>query len=91
MANLDFDFDLENAEIELERAVNLLGVFREFFDNEIPDKNDSDPLGAVVFTTRIREYHSLVETAHDKIGAIRSAMETAIKDYFDKVRKEAAV
>ena len=84
MAN--FDFDLENAENELECVKDLLNIFREFFDMECPEVDEYDKkssMSAVLFAKRARHFNSLIEAAQDKVNTIHEAMRTAIDLHFE--------
>ena len=82
----EMNFDLEDAQNELETVKNLLGVFQEYFIDECP--SDGDTMGAIVFASRAPQYGSLVSAAWDKIAAMVDEMETAIKEYFSECKKE---
>lgn len=93
MAKMIFDFDLENAAIELEEVNNLLGIFNEFVGEECPEKdarNHDAVLAAVIFADRHHSFWSLIKTAQDKIIAMHNEMEAAIEKCFADKKKEAA-
>ena len=86
---VNFDFDLESAEIELLHVSNLLSVFDEFFQNEVPAMDDQE--GSIHFVRRVGNYYSLIEAAHDKIDSMRSEMEASINSYYAEAKKRKAV
>ncbi len=73
MAN--FEFDLENAEYELENVENLLSVFFGFFNEERPFGEKIDPTKAIWFTARCKTYESVINAAWDKVHKLRADME----------------
>ena len=75
---LQFNFDLEDAESELERVSHLLMAFTEFHDREYPD--GKEPIAMAVFADRSKIYCSLVISALTKINEIRAAMSEAINE-----------
>lgn len=81
------DFDLEQAQYELEQANNLLEIFSAFCNEECPaEPLASAAVEAVSFASRVARYQSLVYAAQDKIIAMTEAMGEAIKSY-SEVRK----
>lgn len=90
----NFDFDLENARIKIKNVMDLLGIFREFFNEECPECdvcNSNTTLDAFVFVKRARCFSSVIDAAHDKVADMYEAMGTAIDKYFEDVKKGGEV
>lgn len=85
-----FEFDWENAEIELGRISDLLGIYVEFMGTECRNENIS-ACEAIVFAKRVCEYNSLVEVAQEMIDAMRETIRTAVSEFFAEAKKEAMV
>lgn len=90
MATFNFDFNLESAAFEIESAMNLLNIYNEFINNEMPAEG-SDKREVLAFVQRVREYQSLVEAASDKVSTMHETMKTAIYKFFAEAKKEATV
>ncbi len=86
MAN--FDFDLENAENELDDVEKLISVFLGFFDEERPFGEKPDTTEALVFVHNCETYESVIHAGFDKIRRLHADMETAIEKYFSESKKE---
>lgn len=85
---MEFDFDLENCQVELERVRDLLTIVVDFMDNELPAKPDRD-YETASFAQRAGAFGSVVEVAFYKIDAIIQSMDKSINDFFNKRRAEA--
>ncbi len=79
-----FEFDLESAKAELERAENLLSVFLGFFSEERPIGNPPDKSAVIWFVKNCEIYESVIGACLDKLRKLSADMETAI----DKACKE---
>lgn len=78
----DFNFNIENADCELDDVEHLLTVFWEFFDQERPAGDPANIATALKFIQDCGIYGSLLDAAWDKIRAIHAEMVTAIKQHF---------
>lgn len=88
---MKFEFDLESAERELECINNLLCTYQEFFNDECPEENDrvdDVKLAALLFASRVRQYHSLIDAAQDKIIAMRKEITAAIEKHYGESKKK---
>lgn len=71
------DFNIENADCELDDVENLLSVFWKFFDQACPDT-----ASVARFMQNRNTYGSLFNAAWDKIRLIHADMITAIKQHY---------
>ena len=55
---MEFDFDLENCQVELERVRDLLTIVIEFMDEELPAKPEFD-YETVLFARRAGTFGSV--------------------------------
>lgn len=76
MAN--FEFDLEQAEMELNNVDNLLSVFWGFFNEERP-LGKADTVANSYFVESCKTYESVINAAWDKVRQVRANMEAAIE------------
>ena len=72
---MNFEFDLESAECELEDVENLLSVFFGFFNEERPFGKNIDAAAAFWFVNQCEIYKSVLNAAWDKIRKLRTDME----------------
>lgn len=90
---MDFNFDLETCQVELERVRDLLTIVIEFMDEECPqgDYSTIDRTEAIVFASRAEQYETLITTAYDKVEAIAKGISAAVNEYYSRIsadRKE---
>ena len=84
---MEFDFDLETCQVELERVRDLLTVVIEFFDEELPAKPEFD-YETVLFARRAGTFGSVIEAAFCKTDAIIQSIDKSIKDFCNKRNTE---
>lgn len=91
---MDFDFDLETCQVELEQVCDLLGMHLEFAE-ECPQGDYSTIVDrttkAIVFASRAERYETLITTAYDKVEAIAKGISAAVNEYYSRIsadRKE---
>lgn len=87
-----FEFDLEQAVLELECVNNLLSVYREFFYDECPEAENctnEEKIDAFLFAARSRHFFSLIDASQDKIIAMRKEMAAAIEQQYRESKKKA--
>lgn len=84
---MDFDFDLENCQVELERVRDLLTIVIEFMDEELPAKPEFD-YETVLFARRAGTFGSVIEAAFSKTDAIIQSIEKSINDFCEKRKAE---
>ena len=89
---MEFDFDLEMAQVELECINDLLGIFNEFYGEECPAEDTDKMLSvrAVIFCARTHHYASLINAAQDKLIRLREQMNSAIESYYASKKGGAA-
>ncbi len=78
---MKFEFDLEQAENELESIEDLLSVFFGFFVEERPF-GEVDTTSALWFVHQCKTYESVVNAARDKVRKVRADMEAAIENHY---------
>lgn len=79
---MKFEFDLEQAEQELDDVENLLSVFWGFFNEERPLDEKANTAAALWFVRGCRIYDSVINAAWDKIRKVRVEMESAIESHY---------
>ena len=84
---MDFDFDLETCQVELERVRDLLTVVIEFMDEELPAKPEFD-YETVLFARRAGTFGSVIEAAFSKTDAIIQSIDKSINDFYHKGKAE---
>lgn len=84
---MNFDFDLENCQVELERVRDLLNIFLEFLDYECPPTPELD-YKCASFAKRAGTFASVLEAAHDKTSTIIKSIDKSINDFYHKQRAE---
>lgn len=77
-----FEFDLEEAENELDNVENLFSVFWGFFNEERPIEDNIDANSAEVFVRGCKPYESVLNAAWDKVRCLRANMEAAIEKHY---------
>lgn len=82
------EFDLEQAEYELDNVEDLLSVFWGFFNEERPFGEKADTAEAIWFVKRCKIYESVINAAWDKVRKLRIDMETAIEKQYSESRKK---
>lgn len=84
---MEFDFDLENCQVELERVRDLLTIVIEFMDEELPAKPEFD-YETVLFARRAGTFGIVVEAAFSKTDAIIQSIDKSINEFYNKRRAE---
>lgn len=74
------EFDLEQAEYELDNVEDLLSVFWGFFNEERPFGEKADTAAAIWFVKRCKIYESIINAAWDKVRSVRAEMMSAINN-----------
>lgn len=77
-----FEFDLEEAEQELDNVENLLSVFWGFFNEERPLEEELNTTAALWFVQSCKPYDSVILAAWDKIRKLHAEMESAINNHY---------
>lgn len=85
---MKFEFDLEDAELELDNVDNLLSVFWGFFYEERPFGEKSNAAMNTWFVKRCKIYESVINAAWDKVRKLLIDMETAIEKQYSESRKK---
>lgn len=79
---MKFEFDLEQAETELDNVEDLLSVFWGFFAEERPFGKEVNTVSALWFINQCKTYESVVNAAWDKVRKLRADMEAAIEKHY---------
>lgn len=85
---MKIEFDLEQAEVELDNAADLLAVFWGFFSEERPFGEDPDTAAALWFVHQCKIYESVVNAAWDKVRKVRADMEAAIENQYCEAKQK---
>ena len=81
---INFNFDLESAQYELECVDNLLSIYQDFYAEECPNRNDKDDWKALSFANRAHMFETAIDTAVDKLQAVIKSMDIAIEQHYNK-------
>lgn len=84
---MNFDYDLENCQAELERVRDLLTIVIEFMDEELPAKPEFD-YETVLFARRAGPFGGVVEATFSKTDAIIQRIDKSINDFYHKGKAE---
>ena len=85
-----FEFDLEQADVALENAENLLSIFWNFFCIERPaGEAKPDSTEVLWFVRNCKTYESVLNTALEKINAVHADIMVAIEKYFADEKKKS--
>lgn len=84
----EINFDLENAQCELEQAFSLLGIFQDFYIDECPAMSNGNPPAWVTanFADRTHQYIHLIGAAQDTLNRVIKGMGAAIESYYHEAR-----
>lgn len=85
---MKFEFDLEQAEMELDNVEDLLSVFFGFFVEERPFGKKADATSALWFVDQCKIYESVVNAAWDKVRKVRADMEAAIDSHYREAKQK---
>lgn len=83
-----FEFDLEQAEMALDDAENLLAVFWGFFAEERPSDENAELTEALWFAQSCKPYESVLNAAWDKVRKVRADMEATIEQQYRESKKK---
>lgn len=85
---MKFEFDLEQAEAELNNVEDLLAVFWGFFNEERPFGEEANAAAALWFVHQCKTYESVVNAAWDKVRKVRADMEAAIEKQYREAEQK---
>lgn len=85
---MKFEFDLEQAEVELNYVEDLFSVFWGFFVEERPFGEEVDVAAALWFIHSCKTYESVINAAWDKVRKVRADMEAAIERHYLEAKQK---
>lgn len=85
--------DLEDIQVELEKAADLLCIYQDFVEYECPrgSMDKIDKVAAIAYSSRANIYTTAVDTAREKVLDVVEKLSEIIDDCYAEARKAKGI